>query len=30
MMKMIINTIIQIRDKTVNATQDPIEFEGGK
>ena len=29
MMKMI-NTIIQIRDKTVNATQDQIEFEGGK
>ena len=29
MIKMIINTI-QIRDKTVNATQDQIEFEGGK
>ena len=30
MIKMIINTIAQIRDKTVNATQDQIEFEEGK
>ena len=26
--KLIINTITQIRDKTTNATQDQIEFEG--
>ena len=25
---LIINTITQIRDKTTNATQDQIEFEG--
>ena len=27
---MIINTIIQIRDETTNATQDQIAFEGWK
>ena len=27
---MIINTITQIRDKTTNATQEQIEFEGWK
>ena len=30
MIKMITNTITQIRDKTTNATQDEIEFEGWK
>ena len=29
-LKMIINTITQIRDKATNATQDQIEFEGWK
>ena len=28
--KLIINTITQIQDKTTNATQDQIEFEGWK
>ena len=29
-LKMVINTITQIRDKTTNATQDQIEFHGRK
>ena len=29
MIKMIINAITQIREKTTNATQDQIEFERG-
>ena len=30
MIKMTINTMIQMRDKTTNATQDQKEFEGWK